>query len=68
MKRYTKSLCRLIENSELDNETKQNIIDLKEKVKEIFDIVMDKELKRQKKSGKEFLSDEDIDNLFDDKF
>ena len=49
----------------LDNQTKKNILLLSEKVTGISDLEMDKELKRQKESGKKFLSDEDIDNIID---
>lgn len=66
IERYAKSLYRIVDNSKsLDNETKQNILDLMEMSKNIFDMEVNKELKNQKENGKEFLSDEDIDDLFD---
>ena len=56
----------MIEKSQyLDDETKQNILGLRETSHQIYNQEMDKELKRQKKDGKEFLSDSDVDDLVD---
>lgn len=58
------TLVKMIEKSEyLDDQTKQSILEFKEKSRQIFNQEMDKELKRQKEDGKEFLSDGDIDDL-----
>jgi hypothetical protein len=49
---------------QLDDETKQNIIDMSDFVIGIINDEFDKELKKQKKEGKQFLSNEDIDQIF----
>ena len=65
--KYSKTLYDVIEKSNhLDNETKQNIINLKENVYNICDQEITKELKQQKKDGKEFLSSDDIDNIINE--
>ena len=63
---YVSTLHNMIDKSQyLDDETKQNILELKETSHQIYNQEMDKELKRQKKDGKEFLSDSDVDDLID---
>ena len=63
---YVSTLHNMIDKSRyLDDETKQNILELKETSHQIYNQEMDKELKRQKKDGKEFLSDSDVDDLID---
>jgi len=63
---YVSILHNMIEKSQyLDDETKQNILGLRETSHQIYNQEMDKELKRQKKDGKEFLSDSDVDDLID---
>lgn len=63
---YVSILHNMIDKSQyLDDETKQNILELKETSHQIYNQEMDKELKRQKKDGKEFLSDSDVDDLID---
>ena len=63
---HVSTLHNMIEKSQyLDDETKQNILELKETSHQIYNQEMDKELERQKKDGKEFLSDNDVDDLID---
>lgn len=63
---YVSKLHNMIDKSQyLDDETKQNILELKETSHQIYNQEMDKELERQKKDGKEFLSDSDVDDLID---
>lgn len=54
--------------SPMDEETKQHIIELYETSKLITDIETSKELKKQIAEGKEFLSHDEIDKIFDDAF
>lgn len=66
IKKRLKTLVKVYsKRKKMDNETKQNIIILHDISTEIFNTEMDKELKKQKKEGKEFLSDDDVDNLIE---
>jgi len=66
IEKYVSTLYNMIDKSPyLDDETKQNIFDLMETSNNIYNQEMDKELKRQKEDGKEFLSDSDVDDIFD---
>ncbi len=40
-------------------------MELKERSREIYNLEIDKELKRQKDDGKEFISDSEVDDLVD---
>lgn len=67
IKKYSITLHDVIEKSNhLDNETKQNIINLKENAYNIYIQELTKELKQQKKDGKEFLSSDDVDNIINE--
>jgi hypothetical protein len=64
--KHASGLHKIINNSNhLDNETKQNILELLDLSKKVFNLEADKELKRQKESGKQFLSDNEIDDIVD---
>ena len=69
LNRIKKRLDILIKNcsnrKKMDNETKQNIISLYESFMEIFDNEIDKELSKQKKDGKEFISFDDYEKHLD---
>ena len=66
VEKYVSSLRKTISNSKyLDDDTKENILSLQETIKEIYNSEMNKELKRQKENGKEFLTDDEIDELVD---
>lgn len=59
-----KKISTMIKNKEnIDEETKGNVIELYDSVNMIYDFEMSKELNDQKKNGKEFLSDDEVDNL-----
>lgn len=59
-----KKISTMIKNKEnIDEETKGNVIELYDSVNMIYDFEMSKELNEQKKNGKKFLSDDDVDNL-----
>lgn len=63
---YASKLHNVIDKSKyLDDETKQNILKLRKKLSQIYNEEIDKEIKRQKEDGKEFLSDSDVDDLVD---
>lgn len=65
IKHYIDGMIRLCNHPrKLDNDTKQKIIDMTDFVTGIVGNEFDKELKKQKKEGKQFLSDEDIDQIF----
>jgi len=58
------SLKKTITNSKkLDVQTKKKVYSLYLKMVKVFDEEILKELKRQKKDGKQFISDEAIDDL-----
>ncbi len=60
-------LIRLFEKRKnMDNGSKQNIILIKETVSNIYSQELAKELTKQKKEGKQFLSDDDVDRIVDD--
>jgi len=65
-KRITSLKYIYSKRGKIDKETKQNIIDIYELTLDIFNIESDKELKQQKKEGKEFLSDNEIDKIIND--
>jgi DNA-binding FrmR family transcriptional regulator len=66
IEKYVSTLHNMIDKSQyLDDETKQNILELRETSHHIYNQEMDKELKRQKEDGKRFLSDSDVDDIVD---
>lgn len=66
IEKYVSTLHHMIDKSQyLDDETKQNVLELRETSHHIYNQEMDKEVKRQKEDGKEFLSDSDVDDIVD---
>lgn len=65
MKEMADRLIRLYDkpNKKLTKKAKKSIIDSFEKLKNITNIELDKELAKQKKKGKAFISHTEIDNL-----
>jgi hypothetical protein len=64
IEKYSQYLYNMVDKSiHLDNETKQNILNLEKITFQIYDFEINKELKKQKDDGKIFLSNENIDNL-----
>lgn len=64
--KYLNALLKICKrNKTIDSETKENIIDMYETVRDIVSSELSKELKKQKIEGKEFLSVDEIDELVD---
>ena len=60
------TLTRVFSEEEtLDNDSKKKILILKDMVSDIYSTEMDKTIAKQKKNGKEFLSNKEIDDLID---
>jgi hypothetical protein len=53
------------EKGNLDNETKKKILILQDMVSDIYDTEMNKMIIKQKKNGKEFITNKEIDDLID---
>jgi hypothetical protein len=68
IQRHAAVLHRVLsdKDSALDDELKEGVLRLREASGGLYDREMDKELRRQKKAGKQFLSNEEIDRIVEE--